>query len=960
MYLLYVLHRGTTMNDKGVNNKSKRRVLSNLLLASCVALIASTTQGARIEGRISDAQERVNFSDAIVRISELNRQVISGEDGRYSFTDIPQGEYTLVVDYIGADTVLLTVSVDSETTVQNVVIGADVEQIDNIIVYGLRGQTASALNKQRSADNVLSVISSDAAGTLPDENIAEALQRAPGVFISRDQGEGRFVGIRGLSPSLNNVSINGINVPSPDGDQRAVALDVIPSDLLETLEISKSFTPDQDGDAIGGSINVRSLSGFDRNGQFLRLSLENNYNELQSENSPKVAATYTNVFELNNGRELAVAGAVSYANRDFGSDNLEHDGGWVEYDNFTGVLYPEEPEIRDYVISRERIGYALNFDYLATDNTQLYLRTLLSDFEDDEIRNRIEIEPDQDEVIGIPTNLSADYAEAEYTRSLKDRVETQRIFSAVFGGETQVGLWNIDYSLGYSQSEEDDPNRVDTDFAGSDNFALSYRSLNDGTKPNYIFGQEVFDPTQFELDEIVVENNLVEDEEQSFKLDFARQMQFGSNPGEIKFGLKVRSREKERESEIRVYDDFDSLGNPTAETFATSGPDYDLNQFGFGLNPGRLRGTAFNSVGSANINNDETLVESTVGDFLIEEDVSAAYIMATINLESLRIVGGVRIEQTDFSSAGALGTVYESETFSLETAGFGNSSFDSDYDFVMPSLLARYEVSDNVILRSSISQTISRPSFSALNPSSLAEIEEEDGETEFAIEELGNSELDPFESLNFDIGLDFYPGNLDNLSAVLFYKDVDNFIAEADVSSTLDLSPWLSLVGLTTADITDVDARQFQNGDSATVLGLELAYIKNFENGFMFGINGTFTDSEADFEGRTLELPEAAETIANLSIGYENNTVSGRLALAYKSEQLLVIGGDKFEDVYQDAHTQLDMSVKYTINDNFQLYFDGINLTDEPFYAYQNKRRFNAQYEEYGRTFILGLNFTKF
>ncbi|MYL01673.1 MAG: TonB-dependent receptor plug domain-containing protein [Gammaproteobacteria bacterium] len=123
----------------------------------------------------------------------------------------------------------------------------------------------------RSADNLISVVTSDSIGQFPDENVSEALQRINGVFVERDQGEGRFVGVRGIDPQLNVASINGLNVPAPESDRRNVALDVIPSDLVESLEVTKTLTPDQDGDAIGGTINIKSLSAFDREGMSYKL-----------------------------------------------------------------------------------------------------------------------------------------------------------------------------------------------------------------------------------------------------------------------------------------------------------------------------------------------------------------------------------------------------------------------------------------------------------------------------------------------------------------------------------------------------------------------------------------------------------------------------------------------------------------------------------------------------------------
>ena len=155
------------------------------------------------------------------------------------------------------------------------------------MVRGDRGGRAAALNRQRSSDTVVSIISADDIGALPDGNVAEAVQRVPGVFLERDQGEGRYIGIRGIDPNLNTTTINGMFVPAPDSGARSVALDVIPSDLLASLEIVKTFTPDMDASAIGGNVNVRSLSAFDKQGRSMSFMAEGSYNELVESSSPK-------------------------------------------------------------------------------------------------------------------------------------------------------------------------------------------------------------------------------------------------------------------------------------------------------------------------------------------------------------------------------------------------------------------------------------------------------------------------------------------------------------------------------------------------------------------------------------------------------------------------------------------------------------------------------------------------
>ncbi|MEM9624372.1 MAG: TonB-dependent receptor plug domain-containing protein, partial [Pseudomonadota bacterium] len=335
------------------------RVILGALLFSVVMPVLAD---GRVHGRIT--ADGGYIAGAIVRIEALGLQTTTTSDGRYQFNNVASGEYAMDVQYLGYQPLRRILLVNADSVELDLVLRSTVEEI---VVYAQASSTASALNQQRAQDHIGSILTSDDFGQLPDANLSEALQRVPGVFLERDQGEGRFVGIRGIDPGLNVTSINGINLPSPESGTRAVALDVIPSELLETLEVSKSFTPDMDPDGIGGSVNVRSLSGFDRVGQTLKLKAEASRNDLEDETSPKFSATFTDTFGLAGGDEnFAIAAAVSWFDRDFGSDNVETDGGWplgletTGGDEFRGA---EEIEQRNYVINRKRLGAALNLDF---------------------------------------------------------------------------------------------------------------------------------------------------------------------------------------------------------------------------------------------------------------------------------------------------------------------------------------------------------------------------------------------------------------------------------------------------------------------------------------------------------------------------------------------------------------------------------------------------------------------
>lgn len=315
--------------------------------------------------------------------------------------------------------------------------------LEQTLVIGQGASLDNAIQKQRQADAIKSVISADAVAQLPDDNVAEAMQRLPGITIERDQGEGRFVSVRGLGPDLNSVSINGATIPSPNAGSRAVALDVLPSELVQTLSVVKAATPDMDANSLGGNIEVESLSGFDHKQRFYTLKAEGGYDSNVEKTSPKISGAFSNRFGGAEKDAFAIAAALSWQDRDFGSDNVETGGAWDE-----DLL--EELEQRDYQINRERLGAGLNLDYRWSENSSVYLRTLYSEFSDTETRNAAGVEFEDAQAVGQRGG-------AEGWRELKQRKETQKIQSYVTGGDWQLDKWTLNAQLGWSESSEKTP-----------------------------------------------------------------------------------------------------------------------------------------------------------------------------------------------------------------------------------------------------------------------------------------------------------------------------------------------------------------------------------------------------------------------------------------------------------------------------------------------------------------------
>ena len=915
--------------------RSAVAIACGMALFSGSALAADTGFG----GRITDASNTVYFEGAKVSIKELNISAVTARDGSFRFSQLPMGTYTLVINYVGVPKVerKITISADS-TGEQTFVIGERAEAIDNIIVYGQRAGQAGAINRQKNADNLKSIVSADTIGQSPDQNAAEALQRLPGMSIQRDQGEGRFVAIRGIDPNLNNVTINGVNVPSPESDIRSVAMDVIPSELIQSLEVSKTVTPDMDASAVGGSIEVKSLSAFDRQGRSYSATVQGSYNELMEDTSPKLSGSYTDIFDLANGVQLGVATAVSWFERKFGSQNIETDGGWAAFEfedlatsDDVEVFSAEEVEQRYYQITRERLGAALNFDLHTSATDKYYLRTLYSKFSDDEFRLRNQYKFDKGAIdLTNYTDSSAHFVDAKMERDTKDRYEQQEILSLVLGGENQIGDWLVEYDLGYSKSSEEEPNRIDVAFVGED-LPLGYVSTGENVQLTH--SPAAHDLANFMMDEITYEHNKTEDEEISVKLDFTRDFVWHNNNGQIKFGIKHQAREKFNDLSVSIYDGgFDDL---SADEFAGASPDYDIGDFGPGIKEASVRHFVLANRSNFDTNELDSIIDSLGGSFDSEEDVTAAYAMVTLDIDQWRIITGLRYEDTRFETLGNRVELIADEVNDDETVAISPWQVSKDYDHLLPSLNVKYSASDKLIARFAYTQTIARPTFgdSAAFQLIESEITEDDGviETERKAE-VGNPELEPFESDNIDLSVEYYPGNIGVMSAGLFYKDIDNYIVQAEVQ---DNGQWAGFKEVT----------QPINGGSASLTGLELAWTKNFKSGFFVSANGTFVDTDDN-------LPNQADTVANLMLGYETAKFSARLSTSYKSESFQFEDNDA--DVYEDTHTQVDFTAKYYINDTMQVYFNAVNLTDEPLYLYHDSKAYSYQYEEYGASFELG------
>lgn len=971
--------------------RAKKTPLASFLQASLQKINATTTHAAAIgavtllsqtafadgsvSGKLSDKSGSYGIEGALVTVKELNVQTSTNRDGRYNLPSLPNGEYTLELSYVGADTQTRAIAItDNAILVEHFTLSSNATE--HVLVIGEAASLNKALNKQRASNNIVSIVNADAIGNYPDANTSEALQRLPGVSVENDQGEGRYVRIRGLGANFNSVTINGSKVPSPNAGERAVALDTVPSELLESLEVTKTLTPDMDADSLGGTINVKSLSAFDRDGRFYKATLETNFDEHTSQASPKLSLTASDLFSIGDGADnFGVAGALSWYERKFGSDNVETGGAWDFADNAADTRL-EEFEQRDYTISRERLGASLNFDYQANDVTNLFLRTLYSEYTDAEERqaNVIEMyqferddlgeivlddEGDEETNDGIP---ASETGAATIARELKDRTETMKIKSLVLGGKSEWDTWVIDYKLGASQSSEHTPFHIDgAVFEADFEEGIGYSAA----KQIYLHAPaEVYAADSYELDEIATAQQITKDKENNIQLDITKRLQLAGNPLALKWGAKLSQREKTSDEEVWAYSDLDEVGftdeqlllsNYVATNSGEAQIDYQFGPMGQAIASSPL----LNAISPLDKSEYHEEIDSAIADFTVNEDISAAYVMGTLDVDKLRILAGVRVEQTDFTAAGMHYNEYEAEGAEIEE--LTTASFNNDYSHTLPSLHLRYLIGEKVQLRAAWTNAVVRPTFEQLSPAKVREGDEV---------EFGNPLLKPLEASNLDIGIEYYGGFASYFSAFVFSKDIENFVYAIDLGATADAS----LVG--PGEISE--ANTFKNGDSATLTGLELAASKQFSelpapwDGFLVSANATWTSSEATidylddelFAQRDIHLPSQSNFSGNFAIGYETEKFSLRVAANYKSEYLLEVSdpSDAKGDAWVDAQTGIDLLARWYASEKVQVFVQGVNLGDQGYYVYsgEGQKDYNFQYEEYGPSFRLGVTITDF
>jgi TonB-dependent receptor len=922
------------------------------LLVGCAMLCAPTiAQAGQVVGTVADVSGTRVLPSAEVTIVELGRTVEADGNGRYRFPNVPAGTYTLRVRYTGASPAEIQIRVDeSGELIQDVALGS----AGDILVNGQRANLASSLSRQRGADGVESVLTRDSIGQFPDQNVAESVRRAPGINVLNDQGEGRFIAVRGLDPSLNAASLNGVRVPAPEADTRSVALDVVASELVESIEIKKSLTPDMDGDTIGASVEINTTSAFDRKKDLWAASLEGSYNHYSGDVTPKGSVNFSKRLADNFG----ISGGASYYLRKFETDNIEMDG-WRE------PGFADTVEYRDYDVRRLRTGGSLSLDWQPVESTRLYARGIYNRFSDQEDRRRLIFE--MDDALVSTTGTSASFSSDDnedsrirVERDLKDRFEVQKIQSYQIGGETNTGPWRLQYSAAWSRASELENGSLDPitfrrDFEQGDGLTVDF-DYKDYMRPRFAVGgagaADFADASDYEFDAFdrtTLSRSV--DREWNFRGDITRSFALSTGSFDVQVGAKARLRKKTYDLNVDTFDGFDGdftladvVGRQTYR-LADLGPVVakrggrkiiSANGSGFELN---ALDSAFNSIAE---------------DYAVDEDLYSGYLLGRYQSGPLRLIAGVRMEHTRNDIRGNTVTLDGDE----EEVTVDPTRVRRSYTDWLPSALLRYEATDDLILRAGVFKSLVRPSIGQLAPRFAIERDGDDLEGAF-----GNPDLKPYRAWNIDVGAEWYFAKSSVLQAGFFYKDIDDYITT--VTFEEDDAPFNGTyrgIAFTEADIP-------LNLGKAKIRGVEFGYSQVYSmlpapwDGLLTNLNYTFTDADGQtFDGdtgglRSIPLPAASRHTFNAVIGYEKGPVSIRLAGTFRDRYLDEVQSIAEEDRYVRDHFQLDASARFRITPNVQLFGEWVNINNAKYVAYQNgpiSRRL-LQYEEYSYTMKFGV-----
>lgn len=935
-----------------MTSNCNRLTMRAVLLLSAAVMVCVSAGATVLKGNVSDEASHAMLPGASVHVEGTDITVNADRSGTFIVPNLQAGQYHIRIEYVGYEPSVQSIYVGNSGVATVGVQLALESKIETVVITGERQAERIALQTKKVSDNFIDALSANDVGKLPDQNVAEAVRRMPGISVANDQGEGRYVIIRGVSPDLANVTINGVTAPAPEPDGRQVKLDDIPSSLISSLQVIKTLTPDLDANAIAGAVNINTLSAFDRPDPFAYGRVSMGHYQLNDKTPYDGDLTVGRVFGEGDQYGLVLSG--NYSRRDIESENFGSGG--PDWNSYNGYSVPSTFQIRDYNLVRKRSGVVANFDWHVNETTKLFLRTTYSTYSDEETRDRFTVTlPTSASSYSKQTDDTGSFTGGTANRYVRSRTESDHTLDTSFGGSTLLGPGELTVEGGYAHAVKTDPRRNEYIFKAS-----KITGTYDLSDFLYMVtpSSTAYNASSFAINKIQLgHRKAVEDLYQAHTDYLIPLALLGDEDDSIKIGFKYTGRQKTNdETTITLKPTSSTMTLANVVTSSGKATIYD-GRYTFGPRVSYDAAKAYvlaahgtldcdsSTAGGFKCDTATSISDSVAADYDISEDIIAGYAMATLKFGGLTLIPGVRVEATNGTYKGKSYT--SASTFD---EGFDLVSKRS-YTDVFPGLNARYDVSDALALRAAVTTAIGRPNYQDLAPYIVV-----DTSTPEVTE--GNADLKALHATNLDGAIEYYLPHQGLISFDAFYKHIKNPIYTQSLTGVTGTFAGQSL---TAATVTKP-----LNADEAELRGFELVAQMQFD--FLpspldgFGVNTSFTYVDSAAKGLTdrdghLPMFDQSKNVASLQLLYEKYGFAARLAYSYRSKFLDTVGSEKMTDVYEEAHGQLDARLSYQLTEVTNIFLEGANLTDAPWRRYIGMSSQVYENEHYGWSLNGGVQF---
>lgn len=886
---------------------------------------------------------------------------------------------------VGSSAIALCAAVGASPVVaQDSISSGEIEDV--IIVTGIRGSIGASADRKREATVILDSITSEDLGKFPDSNVAESLQRIPGVSIDRNGGEGQFVTVRGFGPQFNTVLVNGRTFAS-DNAGREFSFDLLAAELITGADVYKSSQASLQDGGIGSTINIRTPRPLDIGGFKAVASAKGIYEDNSDDVAPQLFGLVSTTF---GGDTLGLLASVSYQERDALINFTQNRGyipgstvGPADAPLFTNVFSPRNQDVGNDEQNRERLGFNATAQYRPDDDLTFTLDGLYNEFDvNSRVRSLgnwfepssfVDAEIDENRTVtSLTTNGFADFISTSNNRFSKTRAVG---FNTEWMASEQL---KVIADVSWSRA---------TDAAGGRNhFAVigapsqySFEQAVGGGFPSVLgHTADLTDPTIGRTHIALRQGNSEAERIFEYKLDTEWEAD-GGVLEKVRLGGVHTRRKKNSQSiatnpnTVCVFCGYNtSVTEPLLQAFSlgsflgSSGTvPTDIQAFDaeayFAFLESPAAAAALDSAFGLAAGTTAARLAATNGydavvqpsSFRINENVYAGYIDAdfsgTLGGLPWFVNAGARYVHTELTASGQqldlidlLPVTGDVTIFQGVFANGGQPvarSESSSYDFFLPNLNARVDLGSDVIARMSASRTLTRPqvqdlaprtNFDVLRPASLNA-------------SGGNPALRPYTSNNFDLSFEWYPSRTTTIAAAVFYKNVRDFIVQTRANEVIAIANAGNIpVGgfITGPNEATFSVRRPRNADNANVHGLEVNVVHTFDwlpgllSGLGTQLNATFVGSSATFDDSSQDVSFALEGLGdsqNASLFYERDGISARIAYNRRERFLehLVTPGEGGDPVFRRTFEQWDVRASYDVNSHAQVFVEGINITSE-------------------------------